>query len=59
TLLILRKWGSWEDWFHDTADIQGPGRHYVLVALTHHPRGDEYLSDLATAVDDVMSARDH
>ncbi|MGZ7032531.1 MAG: serine hydrolase [Thermoanaerobaculia bacterium] len=58
-LLILRKWGSWEDWFHDTADIQGPGRHYVLVALTHHPRGDEYLSDLATAVDDLMSARDH
>ena len=54
---ILRKWGSWEDWFHDTADIEGRGRHYILVALTHHPRGDEYLSDLARAVDDLMTAQ--
>lgn len=51
---ILRKWGSWEDWLHDTAVITGPGREYVLVALTHHPRGDDYLVDLATAVDDLM-----
>ncbi len=51
---ILRKWGSWEDWLHDTAVITGPGRHYILVALTHHPRGDDYLEDLAVAVDDLM-----
>jgi hypothetical protein len=24
------------------------------VALTHHPRGDEYLVDFAGAVDDLM-----
>lgn len=54
---ILRKWGSWEDWLHDTAVINGPGRHYILVALTHHPRGDEYLADLAVAVDDLMIRR--
>jgi beta-lactamase class A len=53
---IRRKWGSWEDWLHDTAVVRGPGRDYVLVALTHHPRGDEYLADLAAAVDDAMSA---
>lgn len=52
---ILRKWGSWESWLHDTALISGPGRHYILVALTHHPKGDEYLEDLARAVDDLMS----
>jgi beta-lactamase class A len=52
---ILRKWGSWEDWLHDTAVISGPGRHYVLVAMTHHPRGDDYLVDLAVAVDDLMA----
>jgi|SRR5665213_70436 len=52
---IIRKWGSWEDWLHDTAIITGPGRHYILVALTHHPRGDDYLVDLAAAVDDLMS----
>ena len=51
---ILRKWGSWEDWYHDTAIITGPGRKYILVGLTHHPRGDEYLVDLAVAVDDLM-----
>jgi beta-lactamase class A len=54
---LLRKWGSYEDWLHDTAIIEGPGRRYVLVALTHHPRGDDYLEDLAREVDDVMIAR--
>jgi beta-lactamase class A len=53
-LEIIRKWGSWEDWLHDTAVITGPGRHYILVALTHDPKGDEYLEELARAVDDLM-----
>ncbi len=53
-LSLLRKWGSWEDWLHDTAIIIGPGRHYILVALTHHSRGDDYLVALAGAVDDLM-----
>jgi beta-lactamase class A len=53
-LTILRKWGTWEDWLHDTAIIEGPGRRYVLVALTHHPKGDAYLEDLAREVDGVM-----
>jgi beta-lactamase class A len=52
---ILRKWGSWENWRHDTAVISGPNRQYILVALTHHPKGDEYLADLAAAVDDLMT----
>jgi len=52
---LLRKWGSWEDWLHDTAIVTGPGRHYILVALTHHPRGDDYLVALAEAVDDLMT----
>jgi beta-lactamase class A len=52
---IIRKWGSWEDWLHDSAVITGPGRHYIMVALTHHPKGDEYLVDLAATVDDWMA----
>jgi beta-lactamase class A len=52
---ILRKWGSWENWLHDTAVVSGSGRHYIIVALTHHPRGDEYLVDFATAIDDLIS----
>ena len=51
---IIRKWGSWEDWLHDTAVVTGTGRQYILVALTHHPRGDDYLAGLAVAVDDLM-----
>ena len=53
---IIRKWGTWEDWRHDTAIITGPGRHYILVALTRHPQGDDYLVALAQAVDDLMLA---
>lgn len=53
-LTILRKWGSYEDWLHDSAIIEGAGRRYILVALTHHPSGDAYLEELARAVDDVM-----
>jgi beta-lactamase class A len=51
---IRRKWGSWEDWCHDSAVVSGPGRNYIIVGLTHHPRGDEYLQDLAVAVDDAV-----
>jgi beta-lactamase class A len=54
---IIRKWGSWEEWLHDSAVITGPNRKYVLVALTKHPKGDEYLVDLAAAVDDVMQEK--
>ena len=53
---LLRKWGSWEDWLHDSAIVSGPHRHYALVALTHHPKGDEYLVELAQKVDDLMIA---
>lgn len=52
---IIRKWGSWEDWLHDCAIVTGNGRHYILIALTHHPKGDNYLVDLAKAVDDLMT----
>jgi beta-lactamase class A len=54
---IMRKWGSWENWQHDAAVITGPARHYILVALTLHAKGDEYLEDFARAVDDVMAGR--
>jgi beta-lactamase class A len=51
---ILRKSGWWEDWFHDTAIVTGGGRHYIIVAMTHHPKGDEYLMEFARAVDDLL-----
>ena len=54
---IIRKWGTWENWFHDCAVVTGPGRHYILVAMTHHPKGDDYLVALVRAVDDLMSRK--
>jgi beta-lactamase class A len=53
-LQILRKAGWWQDWSHDTALVTGEDRHYIIAALTHHPRGDAYLEELAKAVDDLM-----
>lgn len=53
-LRIIRKWGTWQNWRHDAAVVTGKGRHYVLVGLTRHPRGDEYLVELAKAIDDLM-----
>jgi beta-lactamase class A len=53
---MIRKWGTWENWFHDSAVITGPDRHYILVALTNHPKGDDYLVDLAKSVDDLLAA---
>ena len=54
---IIRKWGTWEDWFHDSAVVTGPGRYYILVAMTRNPKGDDYLVALARAVDDLLSQR--
>jgi hypothetical protein len=53
-LQIIRKWGTWEDWRHDAAVIKGPNRYYILVGLTHHPKGDDYLVSLAREVDDLI-----
>jgi len=52
---ILRKSGTWEDFHHDTALVEGEGRRYILVALTQSPRGEEYLEELAAAVDDLLA----
>lgn len=51
---VIRKSGTWEDWLHDSAVVSGGGRHYIIVCLTHHPRGDEYLIALAQGIDGWM-----
>lgn len=52
---VRRKSGWWENWFHDTAVVTGGGRHYVVVALTHHAKGDAYLEEFAAAVDELLT----
>ncbi len=49
---IIRKSGTWNEWHADSAVVTAEGRHYILVALTHHEQGGEYLTALARAIDD-------
>lgn len=49
---FTRSMGLQED---DAAAVTGPGRHYLLAALTHHPRGDGYLEKPAAAVDRYLA----
>lgn len=51
---VRRKAGWWETWFLDTAVVTGGGRHYIIVAMTNHAKGDDYLVDFAAAVDDLV-----
>ena len=53
---VRRKSGSWEAWSHDTAVVTGPGRHYIIVGLTQHAKGADYLEAFAAAVDDVLAS---
>jgi beta-lactamase class A len=51
---IIRKSGLWEDWHLDTARIQHGERVYLLAGMVHHPKGGEYLADMAAAVDETL-----
>jgi beta-lactamase class A len=51
---IIRKSGLWEDWHLDTARVQHAERVYVLAGMVHHPKGEEYLAEIAAAVDEVL-----
>ena len=50
------KSGWWDTWSHDTAVVTGAGRHYIVVGMTHHAKGAEYLEEFAGAVDDVLTS---
>jgi beta-lactamase class A len=54
-LTIRRKAGWWEDWSHDSAIVTGPERHYLVVALTKHAQGEDYLRALAAGLDDRIT----
>ncbi|HTL28447.1 MAG TPA: serine hydrolase [Tepidisphaeraceae bacterium] len=52
---VIRKWGTWDTWYHDCAIVTGGGRHYILVAMTKTPKGDDYLVALAAKIDDLLT----
>jgi beta-lactamase class A len=63
---IIRKSGTWSDWYADSAVVTGAdGRHYILAVLTHTPAprddpdhdtpraiGNEYIVALSRSIDD-------
>lgn len=49
---VIRKSGTWREWFADTAVVKGEGRYYILVSLTHAEQGEAYLAALASSIDD-------
>lgn len=59
---ILRKNGTWSDWYGDSAIVKGDGRHYILAVLTHvpstsgqapgKPLGEQYIVRLSRCIDD-------
>lgn len=51
---VIRKSGTWESWHGDTAVVNGAGRHYIIAALVHHEKGQEYCEQLAPRIDDLM-----
>ena len=56
---VARKSGTWEDFHADSALIQHGHRRYVLVALAHHPDGEEMLREIAPLADDLIENGDH
>jgi len=54
---LIRKSGTWQDWHLDTARIEHDGQAYLLVAMTHHAAGAEYLSSLAAEMHAYFSKR--
>lgn len=52
---MIRKSGEWENWHLDTASVRAADRTYVICGATHHERGREYLAQMATRVDQMLS----
>ncbi|MCP4589960.1 MAG: D-alanyl-D-alanine dipeptidase [bacterium] len=53
-LSLIRKGGTWRDWYLDTARIEHGRRVYLLAGMVHHPKGAEYLAQAAAALDDYL-----
>ena len=53
---VYRKSGSWKYFHSDSAIVERDGRRYIAVAWAVDPRGDEWLSRLIVALDDIIFA---
>lgn len=51
---IYRKSGTWRQYHANSALIEHDGHKYIAVALSSHPDGDQWLSDLIVAMDNII-----
>lgn len=54
---VYRKSGSWRTYHADSALVEGPNRHYILVALVDDAEGEAICREMVTAVEKVMQVR--
>jgi len=54
---VIRKNGLWEDWHLDAARIESGGRIYLLAGMARHARGDDYLTGIAAAADELLRGK--
>ena len=57
-VVVIRKSGTWNGWFADTARVEHKGRVYAIAGLTHHDKGNEYLKLMAAAIDEYLCGED-
>lgn len=54
---IFRKSGTWRQYHSDSAIVETPRGSYILVGLVEHPRGGDWLVQLAGDLHDALYPR--
>lgn len=54
---VYRKSGSWRTYHADSVLVEGPDRHYILVALVDDPEGEAICREMVTAVEKVIQVK--
>jgi beta-lactamase class A len=52
-LELFRKSGSWKDYHADSALVRSKGLAYIIVALSHNPKGAQWLEKLAAPIHEL------
>jgi beta-lactamase class A len=51
---LYRKSGTWKQFHADSALVKYGANKYIMVGLTEHPKGGEWLSELAAPLHDLI-----
>lgn len=53
---IMRKSGTWRDYHSDSALVHAANETYIIVGLTRHPDGGQWLTGMAEPLHDLVMA---